>query len=447
MRVYADWIKLSVRLIRLTLNEIVMVYDAVIIGGGMSALLCGIKLIKSGQSVAIVSTGQSALHFNAGALSLFNHENGKDVLFPLEAMERLSSEHPYFRIGVETIRRLAPEVKLIFGEAGITLNGCEEKNHYRLTPIGLFKPVWLSMKDYAVTDDMKNIAWGKVAIVNIRGYVDFYPEFVAAGLQMRGLKSEIRYISSPELDNLRKSSSEMRATDIARVITSSTIDKLSADLNQIIDEVNAETVIMPAVIGLYDEQPLDELQQKVKCDVKYVSTMPMSLGGMRAQMRLRHYFKRLGGTYLLGDTVVGGKIENDIVENVTTVNLGEMPLEGKNFVLSTGSFFSHGIEAQANAIIEPIFRLDVNASDSREDWYCENLYDNQAYMKYGVITDPEFYVYKNGRRISNLRAIGAVLGGYDALKEGSGGGVASLTALRVAEYIIDENRNSHGKEK
>lgn len=81
MRVYADWIKLPVRLIRLTLNEIVMVYDAVIIGGGMSALLCGIKLIKSGQSVAIVSTGQSALHFNAGHCRFLIMKTGRMFYF------------------------------------------------------------------------------------------------------------------------------------------------------------------------------------------------------------------------------------------------------------------------------------------------------------------------------------------------------------------------------
>ncbi len=443
MRGCAVLIKSQLHLIKLTLNDGNMVYDTVIIGGGMSALLCGIKLINAGQSVAIVSTGQSALHFNAGALSLFNHKNGKDVAHPLEAIAKLPPEHPYSKVGMESIIRLAPEVRKIFKDAGITLNGSEEKNHYRLTPTGMLKPVWLSMKDYAVTESFTDIPWGKVAIINIKGYVDFYPEFISAGLELAGLKSEIREITSPELDNLRKSSSEMRATTMARVITSEVVEKLAADVNKIVEETGADSVIMPAVIGLYDETPVDEMQQKTVCPVRYVSTMPMSLGGMRAQLRLRHHFKRLGGTYLLGDTVASGKIINGRLESVTTVNLGEMPLAGKNFILATGSFFSHGLEATASEIFEPVFRLDVNACGPRDEWYRENLYDSQAYMKFGVVTDSEFYVYKDGRRIENFRAIGAVLGGHDALKEGSGGGVASLTALKVAECIINEKENRH----
>ena len=44
-----------------------MKYDSIIIGGGISGLVCGISLLKAGQKVAIVSSGQSALHFNSGA--------------------------------------------------------------------------------------------------------------------------------------------------------------------------------------------------------------------------------------------------------------------------------------------------------------------------------------------------------------------------------------------
>ena len=414
-----------------------MIYDTVIIGGGMSALLCGIKLIKAGQSVAIVSTGQSALHFNAGGLSLFNNKNGKDVTNPLEAIADLPPEHPYSKVGIESVKRLATEVKTVFAEAGITLNGSEEANHYRLTPTGMFKPVWLSMKDYAVADTATNLSWGRVAVINIKGYVDFYPEFISAGLEKAGLKCDIREVSVPEIDRLRKSSSEMRATTMARALTTTAIGALADEVNRVVGELGAETAVLPAVIGLFDEAELDEMQQKSNCEVRYVSTMPMSLGGMRAQLRLRHCFKRLGGIYMLGDTVTGGKISDNRLESINTVNLGDMPLSGRNFVLATGSFFSHGIVATATDIVEPIFGLDVNASGSRDEWYRENLYDNQAYMKFGVVSDADFFVSKDGHRIENFRAVGAVLDGHDALKEGSGGGVAAITALKVAELIIN----------
>lgn len=413
-----------------------MVYDTIIIGGGLSALICGIRLKKAGQSVAIISTGQSALHFNAGVLSLFSSNNGKDVLNPLEEIASLPETHPYSKVGTENVGRLALGVKEIMNEAGISLYGDATRNHYRLTPVGLFKPAWLTMKGYVAVDNPDDFPWRKVAIVNFKGYIDFYPEFLAAGLQKKRIDAIINEITVTAVDKLRAGAREMRATGIAGIINQPTVDDIAEKLNEIVAKHHPEAIIMPAVIGLTDETPIDNLQEKVPVPIKYIPTTPMSLGGMRAQLKLQHHFKKLGGIYLLGDTVTGGNISENRVISIDTGNLGGMSLKGDQFVLATGSFFSHGLEATVNEIIEPIFGLDVDAPTSRDEWHSGNFYDRQPYMKFGVITDKEFFTYKNGERISNLRAIGAVLSGHDALKEGSGAGVATITALHVAENIL-----------
>ena len=57
-------------------------------------------------------------------------------------------------------------------------------------------------------------------------------------------------------------------------------------------------------------------------------------------------------------------------------------------------------------------------------------------MQFGVTTDREFHVTFNGVPASNVYAVGAILGGTNPIREGSGGGVAILSALQVARHII-----------
>ena len=83
-----------------------MKFDTIIIGGGLAGLVCGIRLQEGGYKCAMVSTGQSALHFSSGSFDLLaTLPDGTPVEHPLEAMSRLESPHPYARIGADNIAR------------------------------------------------------------------------------------------------------------------------------------------------------------------------------------------------------------------------------------------------------------------------------------------------------------------------------------------------------
>ena len=110
--------------------------------------------------------------------------------------------------------------------------------------------------------------------------------------------------------------------------------------------------------------------------------------------------------------------------------------EAEYFILSSGSFLSHGLSSNYRRIYEPVFNLDVDAALYRADWSKEYIFDSQPYMEFGVKTDAQFHAMKGGKTIDNLYATGSVLSGHNNLKLADGTGVSLLTALKVAENIL-----------
>ena len=73
---------------------------------------------------------------------------------------------------------------------------------------------------------------------------------------------------------------------------------------------------------------------------------------------------------------------------------------------------------------------------SREEWLGNDFFDGHAFSRYGLRTGVDFRALVAGEEMQNLYVVGSLLGGCDSLAEGSGGGVALLTALRVADAIV-----------
>ncbi len=414
-----------------------MKYNSIIIGGGLSGLLAGIRLAKAGQKVAIISSGQSALHFSSGSFGLLGSVDGHSVTNPVEGIKNLPAVHPYSKVGAEKVISHAAEVKNLLSEAGLTFKGDATANHYHLTPIGRCRPAWLTLDDYATCEDLAAIKWKKVAIINFKGYLDFYPEFIADELKKKGIVSVSYTLSLPDLERLRKSSSEMRATAIAKYLKGDNLDLFATEINRVLTP-DIDMVLIPAVVGLDSEKPLVDLRSKVKAPLSCVPVIPMSVGGLRCQMALRRYFESLGGVYFLGDSVSSGYMKAARMVSVETVNLAPVSLFADNFILATGSFFSHGLVAEPHKVVEPVFNLDVRVPSDRDEWFRKNLFEAQPFMEFGVDTDPQFRVKKDGKVIENVYAAGAILGGCNPLKEESGAGVATVTALEVADLILNQ---------
>ena len=409
--------------------------DTVIMGGGLSGLSCGIALAKRGKRVAIVASGQSTMLFNGGSMELLGHIDGKAVSNPLEAIATLPQDHPYSKIGADRIASLAERAKLLLTDSGINMEGNAAANHWRITPMGVAKPAWLTLNDHLRIDDLHHLPAKRLALMCIRGFFDEPNSMLAQGLRDLGFEVDAIEFTTDDITALRRSPSEMRSTSLSkRMMSNAAMQRMADQINQL--ATDADLVLLPSVLGQNDDSDFQTLQAMTRKPLRLVATLPPAVAGMRMMKQLRHYFKMLGGTYLMGDSAVSGTFDGNRLTSVSTAKLADMPLKANHFVLATGSFISRGLVADYERVYEPVLGVDVDADSDPDRWTRFGILEPQAYSRFGVATDGELRCLKQGQVIENLHAIGSVLSGHDAVKMGDGTGVSMLTALAVNDHII-----------
>lgn len=414
-----------------------MKYDVIVIGGGLSAIMCGIALATNGKQVALMVKGQSKLNYFSGSIDLLGFdEQGKEVNRPLDAIGNLSPQHPYSKMGAASVAHNAAMVPVILAGAGLHFGDDTilNSNHYRMTPLGMMRPTWLSLTDYVTSTSTTSMPWSKLALVNLQGFLDFPAHFVDAAFKRMGVECHMCDVKLGAIEKLTNNQQVMRSTSVAKLMQN---DGVLADLARKVRAAagDAQLVVMPAVFGLDGDDTAARLAHHLKMPVRFVSTLPPSVTGTMMLTKLRKLFISNGGTFLLGSMVKRGRIVGDRVLGVEAKNFPDQEILADNFVLATGSFMSGGLISSSQGIKEPIFDLDVDYKGNSGEWTREKLFDAQPYMEFGVKTDNEFHALKDGRPISNLYAIGSILSGHNSLKLADDTGVAIMTALQVARQL------------
>ena len=420
-----------------------MKFDTLIIGGGLAGLITGIKIQKSGKKCAIVSGGQCALHFSSGSLDLLHTlPDGSVVRNPeqeLNALMRQSEKHPYTKIGQENFVKYVREVPQLLSECGVSVIGSSVKNSYRMTPMGEFAPTWLTLEGCPVVEDNSSLPWKNVCVFNIKGFLDFYPDFIAAELSKLGVTCKIHEFTLPAFEDLRSNPSEMRSVNLARTLKKCMYDDAFIQILSKESE-NSNAVIFPALVDLDDVSKFRSLFPQAP-EIYFLPTMPPSVVGISLYKKLQNYYKKLGGVFMSGDSVVSSEVKDDEVNCVYTSNHGDIALRAHSYVLASGGIFSKGIVASTDMLYEPLFGVDVDFLANRKDWYNKNVFDKQAYQSFGIKTDNYFKALIQGKPVKNLYVVGAGLEGFNPIKEGSGAGVSMLTGLSVADTIIKGENN------
>lgn len=411
-----------------------MRFDTIVIGGGLSGLVCGIRLSELGRRVAIFAKGNSKLHYSSGSLELLGYDSdGNEVDNPLAAMSHLPEQHPYRKLLPEA-PRLADEAVRLLGEAGLEFVGDATSNHWRISPVGILKPAWLTLKGFLHIERGTLPPWRKVELVSIKGLLDFPSPFVASGLEKMGITTHTTEITLPAIEKKRNNVYSLRSSAISRALSDrGALVSLAGKLNSAAER--ADAVLLPAVLSGESPLPFKHLSRLVKCPVSFVATLPPSVAGERIHTLLRKRFVSLGGIYLLSSAIKDSIVEDATVQSVSSISLPDQRITASDYVLAGGSFMSGGLIATNERVIEPVFNADTTMLGTRSEWTAPRVFDPQPYMEFGVVTDEAFHALRGGKPFSNLYAVGSILSGHNPVKRCDDSGVSVLTALRAAEMI------------
>ena len=429
-----------------------MAVDCIIVGAGLAGLTCGIRLAQQGLRTIIFSGGMNSLHFSSGCIDLLGHDaKGQMLESPwstLNALPQTQPEHPYAKIGVGGIKQALTffQTEMAKEELDFFANG--EDNHFHFSALGVTKPTHLSQ--HSVFNERLQLAIVEkhpIAVLDFEGYRDCFASLMVSQLVKNPLFDQIEFqggtVRLPAYAEKKKNLHEFRSVDLARVFNSETyLPRIAAQIRRAAG--GAKVAILPAFVGIEKAKSIHQrLEQMTEMSIFEVPSLPPSILGMRIDRALRSRFCAYSGELSDGDRVVGGEFAGSLLDHVHTKNFGHTRHCADWYVLSTGSFFSNGLASRFDRMIEPLFDLQLDASQDRSEWYSPTIFNKNShpYLSYGVTTDHQFRPRTRELEvISNLYCVGALLSGYNPVSEASGGGVAIASGYYVAEKIIEEHR-------
>ncbi|WED24778.1 glycerol-3-phosphate dehydrogenase subunit GlpB [Vibrio sp. JC009] len=433
-----------------------MHYDVIIIGGGVAGYSAGMRCLENGLRTAIVSSGQSALHFSSGSIDLLSHSpvTGEVMEYPLQEIEKLAEikpNHPYAKLGTEKIAEAMAWYTKAMDRAGLPLTHLESKaNHFRISTMGTLKATWLSQPYVKKLDfsfeALRNIKC--IMMISLEGFRDFQPKIAQDNLrryaEFNRLEIHTRLINITGFGQINRNPNEFRSIDISRIL------REEAQFQELVNQLMSvatpdDLVVIPSIMGNGDGLALlDKLRKQTGLMLHEVPTMPPSLLGIRIEDVMMRSFIKNGGSLLKGDEVLSGEV-GEIngalsISSLRTRKMAEIELTADHYVLASGSFFSKGMVAKQNSIIEPIFNLDISETGPRASWYQKDFFtkDPHAFLSFGVETDNQLLPFINGKKVTNLFCTGSVLSGYNPVAHGCGGGVAICTAYAAVDHILAE---------
>lgn len=386
-------------------------HDVVVIGGGMSGLTASIYLAGKGFKTALISRGDPVCCLSTGCIDVMAAGEG-----PLEAIADLPGGHPYRLVGRKGIEDALKLFKDTMACSPVPYVGAPRRNREILTPIGTFKTTCLVPRTMEASQGCRD---DYLHVISFSGIRDFYPSYITSKLPNTGFS----------LYDAGVSSTLAIAT---RFEEPGFVDDFCSWLSGI--EIPPGRVALPAVLGLRKPVALmEEISGRIGRDVFEIPTLPPSIPGLRLFQALKGAFQEKGGYVFWGKAISSVEIRGNMVEAVTLAASGRPSrVQGRAFILATGSFVSGGLFATRDAVKETVFGLNVGIPGPRNDWFWNDFFTpGHPIEGSGIEVDSSFRPLKSG--LENLFVCGSILARSDIMKNHCGHGLALATGLKAAK--------------
>lgn len=406
--------------------------EVLVIGGGLAGLTSALAAARAGADTRLVSAKQSTLRNASGLVDILGYTpDGEGPLAdPYAAIPDLPEDHPYRTVGVETVRAAMS----LFDEAVPTYCG-EHTDRNALVPThgGTIKPTarYPASASAGLASDNRD-----VLLVGLESMTEFDAERAAAHLDAAGVPFDVRGVTIRFPGDLRADAKVTRYAKLLDTNGEVTVRgrerPARAALAERVDpELDGEPRVgFPAVLG-DDEAPAvrEELADRLGAAVFEIPMGPPSLPGLRLEDRLFAALEAAGASIETGNPVTDFDGDDRIEQIYVEKNGAKIPNSAEQYVLATGGLVGKGIESGREGVYEPIFDCHVAHAEDRYDWFDDAVFGDHDFPGLGVATDDRLRPLETDGTVEfeNLRAAGAVLGGYDFAAEKSGSGVSIAT--------------------
>ncbi|MDO9514592.1 MAG: anaerobic glycerol-3-phosphate dehydrogenase subunit B [Syntrophales bacterium] len=386
------------------------IYDVVIIGGGMSGMMAAAALAKNGRKVAVISKGDPVCCFSTGCIDLL--ADGDD---PLKGIASLPDNHPYHLVGEDAIAHSLDLFQGIMSEGGMPYVGDVHANRRVLTSLGRCKSTCLVPETMEFSDFDSD---EYIHVISFYKMKDFYPQYITSRYTNAGYS-----VFDPGV---------ITTAGIAEKFENRPFLEAFISWVQGLD-IPEGRIAMPAVLG---RNLVGDVYHQISagCGRKIfeIPTLPPSMPGLRLFGGLKKALLQKGVNLYWGKGIYSVEKLGNRIEAVTLASSGRATrVEGRAFILATGSFVSGGLQASMDTVTETVFDLPAYLPGARETWFNDDFFAaGHEIEKAGIRVDSSFRPVDT--EIENLYVCGSILAFSEVMKYRCGHGMAIATGVAAA---------------